>query len=107
MAVQGPARVQLAVLQLPSLALYHNNNPERVALEEVGAPQGRGGQKNVGAAGLWDCNMALLGKKHTAQRSNHREWRGGRKDGACACLLAVQSQTAQQGSIFQIFRVHY
>lgn len=80
----GPARVQLAVVQLPSLALCHNNNPEGVVLEGDGAPQGRGGQKNVGAAGLWDCNTAFLHKNHTAQRSNHGARRGGRKNGACA-----------------------
>lgn len=51
-AVWGPARVQPAVFQLPSLALCHNNNLERVALEGDRAPQGRGGQKNVGAASL-------------------------------------------------------
>lgn len=100
---QGPR----SCVQLSFLALCHNNNPERVALEKGEAPQGRGGQKNMGAAGLWDCNMALLHKKHTAQRSSHGEWRGGRKDGACAGFLAVQSQTTQQGSIFQLLRVHY
>lgn len=100
---QGPMSCTSALF----LALCHNNNPEKVVLEGGKALQGRGGQKKMGAAGLWDCNMALLHKKHTAERSSHGEWRGGRKDGACAGLLAVQSQTAQQGSIFQVLRAHY
>lgn len=66
--VQGPARAPPATFRLPSLALCHNSNAERVALEGGGSPWGWGGQKDAGAAGHWGCYTALLGKKYTLHR---------------------------------------